>query len=63
MNKLLGMQSLVRLVSVDRPWTDMGRYYSLRPNLPEHFFIERFSHMQKVLDNDNLADQPQENQR
>ncbi len=59
----LGMQSLVRLVSVDRPWTDMGRYYSLRPNLPEHFFIERFSHMQKVLDNDNLADQPQENQR
>jgi long-chain-fatty-acyl-CoA reductase len=47
------MHSMVRLVCIERPWTDMGKYYSLRPSLEAHWFKEKYPAMRQIIDERN----------
>lgn len=46
-----GMHSLVRLVCIERPWSDMGRYYSRRPNLEQYWFLDKYPQYREFIDN------------
>ncbi|BDS11583.1 acyl-CoA reductase [Aureispira anguillae] len=46
-----GMHPMVRLVSIERPWSDMGRYYSLRPNLEQYWFQDKYPQYRTYIDN------------
>lgn len=45
-----GMHPLVRLVSIERPWSDMGKYYSLRPNLEQYWFLDKYPQYREFID-------------
>lgn len=55
---MLGLHSMVRLVSIDRPWDDAGRYYTRRPNLEDHWFVERYGNLRATLDADPPPAEP-----
>ncbi|WP_420877368.1 hypothetical protein [Rathayibacter toxicus] len=47
---MLGMHSMVRLVCVERPWSDPGRYYTRRTDVSRHYLIERYERVRKTLE-------------
>lgn len=51
---MLGMHGLVRLVSIDRPWTDPGKYYSQRPNLSQYWFVDKYPQVRAMMDRDDI---------
>ena len=50
------LHPMVRIVSIERPWTDRGKYYGLRKNLEEHWFKELHSGMRKIIDERNAKE-------
>lgn len=52
---VLGMHGLTRMVSIDRPWTDAGKYYTRRPNLEQYWFVDKYPHVRRLMDSDDLS--------
>ncbi|MCK5241121.1 hypothetical protein KAR34_01600 [bacterium] len=49
-----GMHSLVRLVCIERPWSDMGKYYALRPNLEQYWFLDKYPQYREYIDKQRI---------
>lgn len=49
-----GMHNFVRLVSMDRPWGDAGKYYTRRPNLEQYWFVKKYPHVRALMDKDEI---------
>lgn len=51
---MLGMHQFVRLVSIERPWSDSGRYYTRRPDAPKYFMENVYGKIRALMRNDEL---------
>jgi long-chain-fatty-acyl-CoA reductase len=52
---MLTMHAFVRLVSIERPWSDAGRYYTRRSDPAQHYLVERYAEVRKVMNADGAG--------
>ncbi|MCL2311020.1 MAG: hypothetical protein FWC41_00815 [Firmicutes bacterium] len=58
---MYGMHPMVRIVCIERPWSDRGKYYSLRKNLEKHWFKELYPEMKMRADKISKKENEEEN--
>lgn len=52
---MLSMQTFTRLVSVERPWDDKGRYYTRRDDPARHYMVDIYPHIHRLLAADDVG--------
>ncbi|WP_061219407.1 acyl-CoA reductase [Leptospira weilii] len=57
---MLSMHTFVRLVSIERPWSDSGRYYTRRNDPGTHYLVDRYDSVRRTMDKDDLGSYDEE---
>lgn len=52
-----GMHPLVRLVCIERPWSESGPYYGRRPNLEQYWFLDKYEQFRALIERRNAQEE------